>query len=322
MTVFVTGGSGFVGLNLLEQLLERGDSVVSFSLSPPPAAATKAFSALPGTLRHVDGDVRDAEAVVKSLEESGADRVIHTAVITAGIDRERRDASGIVAVNVDGTVNVLEAARRQNVERFLYLSSASVYGRNAIADAELSESSTPPLPESLYAVTKYAAECIALRYRTLGDMPVVAARLSAVFGRWEYDTGLRDTLSPPYLLSRNAMDSTPSVLIDDSPRDWIYAPDVARGVLALLDAETLQYDVYNVGPGRTWTLVDWCEKLARRLPDFSYRLEKHRQDGDGTIGAGARRSPLSIRRIQEDTDFEARFGLDEAFDDYLDWLDR
>ncbi len=61
MTIFVTGGSGFVGLNLLEALLDRGDSVVSLSLSPPPERAKRVFDRLPGTLRHVNGDVRHAD---------------------------------------------------------------------------------------------------------------------------------------------------------------------------------------------------------------------------------------------------------------------
>jgi nucleoside-diphosphate-sugar epimerase len=319
MTVFVTGGSGFVGLNLIEWLLTRGDSVVSFSLVPPPEQAKRAFDRLPGTLRHVDGDVRDASAVDEALAQSGARRVIHGAVITAGIERERRDPAGIVATNVDGTVNVLDAARRQGVDRFVYLSSASVYGANALAHDELSEEHTVPLPESLYAVTKYAAEGIARRYGSIFDMQVVAARLSAVFGRWEYDTGLRDTLSPPYLLIRLAAVGEVAVLADEGDRDWIYGPDVAAGIIALLDASDLRHDVYNIGTGQTWSLRQWCEKLAARRAAFSYRFGND-PNADPTLDPG-RRAPLSIKRILRDTTYNPRFGLEEAFDDYLEWMD-
>ena len=318
MTIFVTGGSGFVGLNLLEQLLVRGDSVVSFSLAPPPARAQRAFDRLPGTLRHVDGDVRDAGAVGEALAQSGARHVIHAAVITAGIDRERRDPAAVVSSNVQGTVNVLDAARRQGVDRFVYLSSASVYGANALSNKELSEEHTAPLPESLYAVTKYAAEGIARRYGFIFDMHVVAARLSAVFGRWEHDTGLRDTLSPPYLLTRLALAGDQAVLADEGHRDWIYAPDVGAGVIALLDAAHLRHDVYNIGPGRTWGLRQWCEKLAMRLPAFSFRFGAG-TDSDPSLAAG-RRSPLSVARILQDTAYNPRFGLDESFEDYLEWM--
>ncbi len=319
MTVFVTGGSGFVGLNLLEQLLGRGDDVVSFSLAAPPERAVRAFARLPGSLRHVDGDVRDAVALGKALARSGARQVIHGAVITAGIDRERSDPSSIVTTNVQGTVNALDAARRQGVERFLYLSSASVYGANALSDSELSEGRTAPLPISLYAVTKYAAEGIARRYGSIFDMQVVAARLSAVFGRWEYDTGLRDTLSPPYLLTQMAAAGSAAVLADEGWRDWIYGPDAASGIIALLDAAELSEDVYNVGTGQTWSLREWCENLAARQPAFSYCIGGG--PDVGTIIDPGHRSPLSIERISRDTTYSPRFTLVKALEDYLRWMD-
>jgi nucleoside-diphosphate-sugar epimerase len=319
MIVFLTGGSGFVGLNLIEQLLSRGDDVVSFSLEPPSQRAERTFAGLPGTLLHVSGDVRDAAAVDEALAASGASRVVHGAVITAGIERERRDPAAIVATNVEGAVNVLEAARRRDVDRFVYLSSASVYGDNALADEALCEEHTAPLPRTLYAVTKYAAEGIARRYGGIFDMQVVAARLSAVFGRWEHDTGLRDTLSPPYLLTRMAAAGETVVLADEGCRDWIYGPDVAAGIVALLDTVELRYDVYNIGTGWTWSLREWCEKLAVRQPGFSYRLGSG-SDAGPTFDPG-RRAPLSIRRISQNSAYNPRFGLHESFDDYLRWLD-
>ena len=318
MSVFITGGSGFVGLNLIEQLLARGDRVVSFSLTPPPGRALRTFDGLPGAFQHIDGDVCDARAVAAAVAASGARRLIHAAVITAGIARERRESAAIVSTNVDGAVNVLEAALRSGIERFLYLSSASVYGANALGGNTLSEEHTAPLPVSLYAVTKYAAEGIARRFGAVFEMQVVAARLSAVFGRWEYDTGLRDTLSPPFLLTRMAAAGEPAVLVDDGLRDWIYAPDAAAGILALMDAATLRHDLYNVSTGRVWSLRQWCEQLVRCHPAFSYRV-------DGTPGSNAvidpgRRSPLAIERIAGDTGFQPRYGLEESFNDYLQWL--
>lgn len=318
MTIFITGGSGFVGLNLLEQLLTRGDSVVSFSLTPPPERAKRSFDELPGTLRHIDGDVCDDKALEEALARSAARCVIHAAVITAGIERERREPATIVSTNIHGTVSVLDAARRQGVERFVYLSSASVYGANAQRDGALSEEHTAPLPESLYAVTKYAAEGIARRYGSIFDIQVVAARLSAVFGRWEHDTGLRDTLSPPFLLARMAAAGDSAVLANDGHRDWIYGPDAAAGIIALMDARALRHDVYNVGTGHTWSLRRWCEKLAARQPSFSYRLGSV-SDAGRFIDPG-RRSPLSIERILRDTTYSPHFGFEESFDDYLEWM--
>ena len=214
-------------------------------------------------------------------------------------------------------MNVLDAARRRGVERFAYLSSASVYGANALSADALSESETPPIPQSLYAVTKYAAEGIARRYGTVFDMQVVAARLSAVFGRWEHDTGLRDTLSPPYLLARLAAAGECAVLAQEGSRDWIYGPDAAAGIVALLDAADLRHDVYNIGTGGTWSLGQWCEKLADRMPAFSYRFDDG-PSADPALDPGCR-APLSIERVLAETGYTPGFGLDESFEDYVEW---
>lgn len=318
MTVLVTGGSGFVGLNLLEQLLARGETVVNLSLAPPPAAALRRFEALPGRLATREGDVRDPEAIAQALADSRAERVIHGAVITADAERERRDAAGIVAVNVGGTVNALEAARRHGVRRFVYLGSGAVYGANGFAAPVLDEE-TPPAPVSLYAITKYTAERISLRFRELWGLPLVVARLGGVFGRWEHDTGLRDTLSPPLLATRLAAEGREAVLGDEGRRDWIYAPDVAAGVLALLDADAPRHVVYNVAPGREWTVLDWCERLQRRFPNFRYRVADDPAGSNVRLYPASRRAPMSTARLHEDTGFAARYGLEEAFADYLDW---
>ena len=318
MPILVTGGSGFVGLNLLEQLLARGETVVNFSLAAPPLAAHAAFATLPGALHHVDGDVRDAAAVETAMGERRICGVIHGAVVTAGRDRERRDAATIVSANVLGTVNVLEAARSHGVERFIYLSSASVYGANASIDEELSESSTIPRPESLYAITKYAAEGVSRRYRCFGEMEVVAARLSAVFGRWEHDTGLRDTLSPPFLLTGAAQRGDRAILPDENRRDWIYGTDVATAVIGLLRASSLQHDLYNVSAGTSWSAADWAERLRSAYPGFSYRVAAAGEAGDEAL-ATEPRSPLNIDRLLAETGFEPRFGLERALSDYLEW---
>jgi nucleoside-diphosphate-sugar epimerase len=108
-------------------------------------------------------------------------------------------------------------------------------------------------------------------------------------------------------------------LADEGQRDWIYGPDVAAGIIALLDATALRHDVYNVGTGQTWSLGQWCEKLAAWRPAFSYRLAGKTDTGP-TLDPG-RRSPLSVERIFQDTAYNPRFGLSEAFDDYVGWME-
>jgi nucleoside-diphosphate-sugar epimerase len=322
VTVLVTGGSGFVGLNVLQLLLERGEQVVNLSLAPPPAAAGRLFASLPGTLHSVTGDVCDADAVEAVFAAHRPTRVLHGAVITAGPERERRDPAGIVAVNLQGTLTVLEAARRHGAARVVYPSSGSVYGDSAFSAPVLEEDVTLPQPVTLYGISKYAAERAALRYRTLHGLDVVAARLGIVFGRWEHDTGHRDTLSPIYHLTRLAQAGEPARLPNAGRRDWIYAPDVAAGLLALLALPAPRHAVYHVAPGREWSAEEWCERLQRRYPAFRFRLVGSEADANVNLHRATLRAPLSPARLREETGFAPRFGLDEAFADYLDWLEQ
>ena len=321
MTVLVTGGSGFVGLNLMQHLLERGESVVNLSLAPPPQAAQQHLAGLPGKLKTIVGDICD-DAVLEAVFAGNAiSRVVHAAVITSGPERERTDPEGIVRVNVLGTLCVLDAARRHGVRRFVYTSSGAVYGDSSFAGAVLEEGRTLPQPVTLYGITKYAAERAALRFRTLHGMDVVAARLGIVFGRWEYATGQRDTLSPLFHLTRMACRGEAAVLPNAGRRDWIYAPDVAAGIVALLDLPAPRHRVYHVAPGREWSASEWCERLQARFPEFRFRISGDDAQANVNLHRATLRAPLSSRRLREETGFAARFGLDDAFSDYLHWLD-
>src|SRR5690606_32841577 len=122
-------------------------------------------------------------------------RLVHGAAVTSAAARERCEAERIVEVNLVGTLRALTAARRHAVRRVLYLSSGAVYGDNAFDRESLDEDADLPVPDTLYAITKYAAERSVLRCAGLWGIDVLVARLGSVFGRWEYDTGLRDTLS-------------------------------------------------------------------------------------------------------------------------------
>ena len=319
MAVLVTGGSGLVGLNIIEQLLDRGDPVVAFSLTPSPESAIALFESLLGDLAVVDGDVRDGEIVDRLFRDHAIDRVIHGAAITADDARARRCMRDIVEVNILGTIEVLEAARRHSVSRFIYISSASVYGQSRYADTAVAETA-PALPEAVYGTTKFAAERMALSYRSLWELDVVAVRPHAVFGRWEYDTGLRDLLSPPLQATRLAVAGEQAVLPRADTRDWLYGADAARGILALLDLARPRYDVYNLASGDRWSMVDWCEKLAAAFPGFSCRLATTPGEANIDLYGDRDRAPLTTDRLADDAGFRAEFGLDAAFSDYIEWI--
>jgi nucleoside-diphosphate-sugar epimerase len=319
MTVLVTGGTGFVGLNIAEALLGLGHAVVALDRGPAPAAAVARLSALGPGFACVEGDICDEALLNRLFATHAVSHVVQAAAITAGTAREAAAPAEIARVNLMGTIAVLEAARRHGVGRLVYTSSSTVYGANSYVDAELVEDVTLPVPDSLYGITKYAAERTALRYRVLHGMDIVAVRLSAVFGPWERDTGARDTLSPLLQATLAARAGRDAVLQRPGPRDWVYAPDVASAVATLLTAETPPaHALYNIGPGVVWRVADWCERLVERHPGFHWRLgESFNVDLHGPRD----RSPLGISRIVADTPWRPAYGLDAAFEHYMNWLD-
>ncbi len=244
---------------------------------------------------------------------------MHGAALTIAGDKEQDRMSDGVRVNILGTVHMLDAALNAGVERFVHLSSASVYGAASYGSTPLHENETVPEPESLYSVSKYAGERLALRYRNFG-LDVRVPRLSAVFGAWEYATGVRDTLSGPYQATMLALAGQPAIMPREGPRDWVYSRDVAGAVLALLDHSGERPVMVNVAAGGDgWTTAAWCERLAAEFPAFSYRIDKAAAATISYHGPQDRQ-PLNIDRLTGELGYQPQFGLEAAFVDYMTWL--
>jgi nucleoside-diphosphate-sugar epimerase len=311
--ILVTGGAGFVGLNVVEQLLARGDEAVLYDLSLPRAEFSKAIA--------VRGDVTDLQGVEQLFEKYLPDRVVHLAAITAGPQRDAREPRRIAEVNLIGTLNVLQMARKYGVRRFVHASTGALYGAAGIGVAEpLDEERHRPLPESMYGITKYAAERACLRLAALWDMDVRVGRLALAYGRWEYASGVRDRLSPPTEIARLALAGSEAVFPPLGPTDYIYAPDVAGALLALLDAEAPSHRLYHLGTGTAWALPEWCALLAKRFPAFRWRESERPQECNVMPLAPGTRTRFSNRRLVEDLGYVPQFSLAAAMEDFLAWL--
>lgn len=268
MSVLVTGGAGFVGLNLIEQLLERGEDVVAFGPAPLPDAATAAMAHLPGRLSTVLGDVRRGADLDAALREHAVDRVVHGAAVTAGLEREKNAAADIFTVNLLGAVKVMEAGLRHGVRQVVQLGTGSVFGAAGQVEGMLDETSAV-LPETLYGISKFAAERTGVRYRKTRGLNLTVLRLGTVFGRWEYDTGVRDTLSLPLQLSGIAEAGGQAVVHSLAADDWVYSVDVARGILAVLDRGQTPDQSTTCRParaGRCGTGANACASASRASP--------------------------------------------------------
>jgi nucleoside-diphosphate-sugar epimerase len=310
--ILLTGGAGFVGLNVAEQLLGRGDEVLIFDPRPPPAAFSNAL--------FIHGDVTDRGALEHAFSNRKIDRVIHLSAITAGAERDAREPQRIAEVNLIGTLNVLAASKQSAVRRFVHASTGALFGAAGIGVPEpLDEERHRPVPESMYGITKYAAERSCLRLAALWGLDVRIGRLALAFGRWEHASGVRDRLSPPTEIARIARAGGEAVFPPLGDSDYIYAPDVARALIALADASAPSHRLYHLGTGTAWALPQWCKLLEKRFAKFRWREST---EGCNVVPlAPGTRTRFSNRRLTEDLGWAPRFDLAAAADDFISWLE-
>ena len=271
-TVLVTGGAGFIGSHLVERLLDGGaavrvlDNLSTGSLRNLQAAAdrfrrpgdtTQVPVAHEGRLEVVIGDIRDREVVRKAARD--VDTVFHLAALP-GASLARVSAVELQAVNVQGTLNVLEGAVAEGVARLIFASSASVYG----TPASLPVSETFPLrPESLFAASKLAAEMYCRTYGTIHPLDVVALRYFTVYGPRQgnaTDGALIPELIQTLLERRAALPHD-----DATAEDLTYVDDVVEATCAAAESATAVGQVINIGSGRMSSVLEILHLLHHLL---------------------------------------------------------
>lgn len=321
-TVLVTGATGFIGLNLLHTLVGSGHEVIGVASGPLPQLAADSLGRT-GAVPVVElVDIRDGSAVHDVVARSRPDVVIHAAAVTAGAERERTDARTIVDVNVGGTQSVLDACSRNDVGRMVHVSSGAVYGAATFGTDPLDET-TSVEPVGLYGITKLAAEQLVRRHAELHDTDIVIGRLSAVFGPWEYPTGVRDFMSPMLQVVRASRSGEISRYVEDAPRNWVYAPDAARALSHLALGPAPRFDCYNVCPEERGALAQHIERLRAFAPAAEFLSVGRPEDASVSYDADPRleRAPVSGSRIQSELGDDVWSPHDDAFDSYLTWVD-
>jgi UDP-glucose 4-epimerase/UDP-glucuronate 4-epimerase len=321
MTTLVTGASGFVGVNVLEELARRKRDVVAVDALPPPEGAALAASAI----RFRTGDLRDEDFLESLFCAESIDKVIHLATITAGGEREYGCSSALVDVNVSCVARLLHVAKRHQCGRLVYVGSGSAYGRTWESEVPLREEESPSRPDSLYGITKLAGEQIALRLGELSGLDVRAVRLGTVFGPWERETGARDAMSLYLQLARFALVGSEAVLPSAiARRDWIYSRDAARGIADVLACAHTRHRVYHLTSGMEWSdgLALWCQALAANFAGFTWRAAEPGEQPNVVDTARRNRAPMLVDRIRDEVGFVARFGPGAACEDFAAWLKR
>ena len=318
MTVLVTGGTGTVGLGLVEALVGHGVETVVYAVAPPPPVAWDEFRAR-GRVTYEQGDVRDGERLGEVLRRHGVDVVVHAAAMTPDATAELTAGPAVLTVNCAGSLTVVMAASKAAVRRVVHVSSIAAYGTSGTTEPLLIEEETPDRPKTLYELSKFTAEKAVLRVGPALGTEVVSARVGDVFGRWEHRTAMRATMSAPFQIMTMALTGREARLPRPGRKPWVYSVDVAEALRVLVAAPALDHRVYNVSSPFAWGVDDWCALAARAFPGFRYRVVG--EDGGANVRFFGDNAPMSVERLAA-AGFSATFDLGRAFDDYVEWIRR
>jgi UDP-glucose 4-epimerase len=310
LATLVTGGTGFVGSNVVRALAEAGTDVICFGTTPPDSLVRSYVAEWANRISFVGGDVTTRADVLRLADEP-IDDIVHAAAFTGVLPEiERARSASIVDVNVVGTTNLLELARHRRVRRFLYVGSSAVYGEAAMG-GPLAEDE-PARPRSLYAVTKYAAELLVRRYADLFDLDAVTVRLGSPFGPMERVTGHRSNQSLIKEWTGNVLRGEPIEIADRADKvRYLYVSDAARGIIAVLHARTLAFDTYNLGTETEWTAGEVCEGLREIDPDTQVIVRPDAISHDGKL--------LDCNRLRNDLGWSPTYDLHTGLREYLEW---
>ena len=318
MATLVTGGTGFVGANIVKDLANNGHDVVSFDINGPDQLLQQFIGEAASKITFIQGDIVDSASIQLLGQGHQIDKIVHAAVYTVNrtaleIERSR----DVIAINLEGTANLLELARTQKVRRFVYVSSGAAYGTALPSDQTLNEE-TPPAPDNLYGITKFSSEMITRRYGELHGLSTVSVRLSTPYGPMERVTGHRAVMSVFYdWIGRAVRGTTISPQDLAGGRDYIYISDIANGIRTVLDATSLPHNLYNITTGIWVTYQQILDAVVELSPETVFEVPPLRPAD--SVGEGYSRGPLSGHRLFEDLGWTPKFELKEGLADYIKW---
>jgi UDP-N-acetylglucosamine/UDP-N-acetyl-alpha-D-glucosaminouronate 4-epimerase len=306
MRYLVTGGAGFIGSNTVDELVRRGHSVVV--LDDLSTGKIENLDGVKGKIEFLQHSITDLDKLHDACR--GADYVLHLGARTS-VPRSVIDPLGTNHVNVDGTLNVLVAARDAKVKRVVFAGSSAVYGETPTLPKR---EDMPPAPISPYGVTKLAGEIYGQVFQRSYGLEFVSLRYFNVFGpRQDPGSAYSGVLS---LFNLAFLDGTQPTIYGDGEqsRDFTYVGNVVEANLLAFEAKRAAGHAINIGTGNRYTLnqtLTFLEKITGRPSKAKYGPPR---DGD------IRDSQADISTARDLLGFNPRFGFEEGLKHTWDWF--
>ena len=311
--ILVTGGAGFIGSHLVDQLLAEGGSKVTviddfndFYSPQIKRSAVKPNLENPN-YKLVEADIRDTDAIAKVFADGSFDCVVHLAA-RAGVRPSLKEPTLYTETNINGTQNLLELAKTHGVPQFVFGSSSSVYGINS--KTPFSEEDRIFQPISPYAATKAAGELLCHTYSHLYNLRTVCLRFFTVYGaRQRPDLAI-------HKFTKLITDGKPIQMFGDGStrRDYTYIEDIIEGVRAAMDFTESIHEVFNLGESETTQLRRLIELIEQALGAKAIIDRQPMQPGDVPV------TFADIAKARELLNYSPKTKIDEGIPKFVDWF--
>jgi nucleoside-diphosphate-sugar epimerase len=304
-TYLVTGGAGFIGSNIIHQLVARGEAVRvldNFSTGRRENLAT-----VLADIELVEGDLRDLKACQRAV--AGVEHILHQGAIPS-VKRSVDNPFLSNDANVNGTLNLLVAARDAGVRRVVYASSSSIYGNSPVLPKR---EDMQPRPKSPYAVSKLAAEQYCRAFTEVYGLETVSLRYFNVFGPRQDPTSQYSAVIPLFIKAMVAGES-PVVYGDGlQSRDFTYVSNNVKANLLAVTAPGVAGGVFNVACGKRYTLLDLIALLNDILGTFIEPVFSPPCPGD------VKHSVADISLAQEQMGYTVEVDFEAGLEKTVDW---
>ncbi len=307
--ILVTGASGFIGFAVSEALIARGDEVLATDIGAGPRMLSLLERAK--GLTFTPGEITDWTLLVRLLKDGKVDGVVHCAAIV-GVPASMGAPTATFRVNVEGTINLLEAMRLFGPKRMVNISSEEIYGPFL---ADTIDEDHRCLPTKPYGISKFVVEQVCGDYAAAHGLECIHARTCWVYGPY----------FPRPRMPRNILDAAIAGRSLHLPGgasfavDQVHIDDVVQGVLLALDKPRHIFDAYHVTTGVAVSFAEVVDMIKRRLPkaDISVGSGPLRCV-DGTVAV--KKGALSIERARRELGYAPRWTMASGLDDWIDLL--
>jgi dTDP-glucose 4,6-dehydratase len=312
MKWLVTGGAGFIGSCFVRTAIAERWAERIVNLDKLTYAGNlenlEAVAHDPG-YRFVQADICDHDAVEETFAREAPDAVIHFAA-ESHVDRSIHSPAPAIYTNLNGTFTLLEAARRNNVARFVHVSTDEVYG--SIESPHEADESYPVHASSPYSASKAGSDLLALSYFTTYKLNVSVTRASNNYGPYQFPEKL-----VPLMIS-NALDGKPLPVYGDGQqvRDWLYVEDHCRAIRAVVEKGAAG-EIYNIGGNCSLPNLEVVRRILKATgqPETLITRVADRPGHD-------RRYALTNRKLTHETGWEPAMNFERGLDATIDWYRR